>query len=377
MRSVKKPIPLHSHPSTIRLTNILFRALGRALTAASLGWIILLTACSPPAFFLESIESKDVRIQDDRILGLWVMTDSEEDFEEVAPVEVRVGRRGSYTIIAPGIYVFDEDEDNVYTFTGHLVSLGGRTYIDMVQTEIAYKEGHKLSDLPETLLMHLVPMHVVGRLHLDDNTASLELLDSEWLSEYLEDHPGALEYYDEPALVTSGKETIQAFLIERGNEWKAWDESWVFTRPEPSGKDPDYAFTPILNGQVYKTLLECATIQAEASEPDYIPSSSKNGSGEKVSDKDVDFYKVCDSEFLPYEGNVSVLVVGVDEFNLHNKLQIGTVEIKKKGKKGELLEAMTIAAARNGADTIILWWEEPHVVAKSQFYWSARAYRTR
>ena len=224
MRSVKKPIPLHSHPSTIRLTNILFRALGRALTAASLGWIILLTACSPPAFFLESIESKDVRIQDDRILGLWVMTDSEEDFEEVAPVEVRVGRRGSYTIIAPGIYVFDEDEDNVYTFTGHLVSLGGRTYIDMVQTEIAYKEGHKLSDLPETLLMHLVPMHVVGRLHLDDNTASLELLDSEWLSEYLEDHPGALEYRDEPALVISGKETIQAFLIERGNEWKAWDE---------------------------------------------------------------------------------------------------------------------------------------------------------
>jgi hypothetical protein len=226
---VKRPIQPHFHTSAVRLKNILCRS----LTAASLGWLILLTACSPPTFFLESIESKDVRIRDDRILGQWIMTDPEEDFEEAGPIEVRAGRRGSYTIVAPGKYVLDDD--NVYTFTGYLVSLGGRTFIDLVQADLANEEGHKMSDLPETILMHIFPFHIVGRIDLNNGSASMELLDPEWLGDYLENHPGTLEVLEEPGFIISGKEVVQAFLAERGGYWKTW-ETLSLTRPK--GKEP-------------------------------------------------------------------------------------------------------------------------------------------
>ena len=226
-RSAKRQIQPNSHKSAVRLRNILCRV----LAAASLGWLILLTACSPPTFFLQSIESKDVRIQDDRILGLWVRTDPGGDFAEVGPVEVKTGRRGSYTIIAPGKYVLDDD--NVYTFKAYLVSLGGRTYIDLIQADFANEEGHKMSDLPETLLMHIFPLRVVGRIDVKGESASMELLDPEWLLDYLKDHPGALEFSEEPGFIISGKETIQVFLAQHGDDWESWDKTWIFTRPQP------------------------------------------------------------------------------------------------------------------------------------------------
>ncbi len=225
LRRAKRPVQQRSDPPIFRFENILYRI----PAAAFLGLFVLLTACSPPTYFFESIDSKDVRVRDDRILGLWVSIDPDEDFEEVGPVEVKTGRRGSYTIIAPGEYVLEDD--NLYTFTGYLASLGGRTYIDLIQADVVYEKGGKMSDLPETLRMHTFPLRVVGRINLGDETTSLELLDPDWLEDYIKDHPGALEY--EEGFVFSGTEVVQAFLAERGAEWKTRGDTWVFTRPEP------------------------------------------------------------------------------------------------------------------------------------------------
>jgi hypothetical protein len=222
MRIGKRLIQENSTPSAARQR----KALIRVLNVVAIAGLVLLTGCTHPAYFLDSVGSKEVRIRDDNILGQWILPE-----EPGVSLEVRAGRRGSYTFT-----MHDEEESMVATVTGVLFFLEGRTYVDAVLTDITIDNVRYLVELPETVRMHTLSLHVVGRIYIGTRSLTVEWLDGEWVEDYLDDHPEAMEflYTSHTLVITSGKETIQAFLADHGGEWATRDdEPWVFKRPEP------------------------------------------------------------------------------------------------------------------------------------------------
>lgn len=201
--------------------------------------LVLSIGCTSPTFFLEPAESKEIRVRDDRILGRWSVGTEETDPEEEFPAWISTGRRGSYTIKCE-MNLGSDDEKDLTTFKGYLFSLGGITYIDIVLEDILFQDGSTMSDLPETVLGHYLPFHLVGRIHPGSGSMTIEWLDMDWIQEYLKEHPGALELdVDELPVITSDRKTVQAFLAEHGGEWETYsDEPWVLKRPKSREKEP-------------------------------------------------------------------------------------------------------------------------------------------
>ncbi len=221
MRRMKKLIQENSTPSAARQGKALVRVLAVVATAG----LVLLAGCTNPAFFLDSVVSKEVRVRDDKILGQWIVPE-----EPDVSLEVRAGRKGSYTFT-----MHLEEESIVVTGTGVLFFLEGRTYIDVVMTDITYDNVNYLVEMPQTVRMHFLSPHVVGRIYIGTRSLTVEWLDGEWIEEYLDEHPEAMEflYTSNVLVITSGKEAVQAFLADHGGEWATRDDDpWVFKRPK-------------------------------------------------------------------------------------------------------------------------------------------------
>ncbi len=204
----------------------------RVMLLVVLAALVVIGGCDPVTLFLEPIESTEVRIREDAILGRWTGEQFREFFDdEEWIVEVTGGRRGSYTITMKKA-AFEPGEIDEITFTGYLVTLGNRTFIDIVQKDALLKIGHRLNDLPDTIRRHTLPVHIVGRIDVEGETITVEWLSTGWLDEYLEENPVELEYLKESLLVISDRETVQNFLVAHGKEWAYCEEPWIFERVE-------------------------------------------------------------------------------------------------------------------------------------------------
>lgn len=181
--------------------------------------------------FLEPIESRKVRIREDTIIGRWTGEQFRAVFDEEWIVEVGGGRGGAYNITMKKV-AFEPGEIDEITFTGYLVTLGDRTWIDIVQRDALLENGHRFTELPDTLRRHLLPVHIVGRIDLESERISVEWLAAEWLDEYLEENPADLEFLEKSILVISDRETVQNFLVAHGKDWATCEESWIFERVE-------------------------------------------------------------------------------------------------------------------------------------------------
>ncbi len=204
----------------------------RVMLLVALATVIVIGGCTPVTLFLEPIESRKVRIREDTIIGRWTGEQFREFFDdEEWIVEVTGGRRGSYTITMKKA-AFEPGEIDEITFTGYLVTLGDRTWIDIVQRDALLEKGNRFTELPATLRRHFLPVHIVGRIDVEGETITVEWLSAEWLQEYLEAHPAELEYLKESLLVISDRETVQNFLVAHGKEWAYCEEPWIFERVE-------------------------------------------------------------------------------------------------------------------------------------------------
>jgi hypothetical protein len=199
------------------------------MVLVALAAMVVIGGCNPVTLFLEPIESRKVRIREDSIIGQWTGEQFREFFDDDWTVEVDGGRGGAYTITMKKM-AFEPGEIDEITFTGYLVTLGERTWIDIVQRDALLEKGHRFTELPDTLRRHLLPVHIVGRIDLESERISVEWLDAEWLKEYLEGNPADLESLEESILVISDRETVQNFLIAHGKDWDTCEEPWIFER---------------------------------------------------------------------------------------------------------------------------------------------------
>jgi len=76
----------------------------------------------------------------------------------------------------------------------------------------------------------------------------------------------------------------------------------------------------------------------------------------------------------PYEGVVQVLLSNSQ--TPENSIKVGDVYISQEMNRDELLNSIKEMAARNGADMIILYNDEPLDIGDGWHTWSARAYKT-
>lgn len=203
----------------------------RVMVLVALATVIVIGGCTPVTLFLEPIESRKVRIREDTIIGRWTGEQFREAFGEEWIVEVGGGRGGAYNITMKKV-AFEPGEFDEITFTGYLVTLGDRTWIDIVQRDALLENGHRFTELPDTLRRHLLPVHIVGRIDLESERISVEWLAAEWLDEYLEENPADLEFLEKSILVISDRETVQNFLVAHGKDWATCEESWIFERVE-------------------------------------------------------------------------------------------------------------------------------------------------
>jgi hypothetical protein len=194
-----------------------------------LGAIAVIGGCSPMTLFLETIESSEVRIKDETFQGRWTSEQLREFFDSDWIVEISGGRRGAYTITMNKV-AFEPGDLDELTFTGYLVTLGNRTWIDLVQRDALLEKGYRFTELPDTMRRYLLPVHMVGRIDLKGETISVEWLSADWLEEYLEENSSDLEYLEDSILVISERETVQNFLAAHSMDWAANDIPWIFER---------------------------------------------------------------------------------------------------------------------------------------------------
>ena len=88
--------------------------------------------------------------------------------------------------------------------------------------------------------------------------------------------------------------------------------------------------------------------------------------------KGLTFKEAAPTVYPPFLGELKVLNRDPNV----EVILIGWVYIKEKTTRYELLEMMAIRAANKGADTIVLFREEPETVKGGYLYWSARAIKT-
>ncbi len=157
----------------------------RVMLLVVLAALVVIGGCDPVTLFLEPIESSEVRIREDAILGRWTSEGLSDFFDNDMIVAIDGGRRGAYTINISQ-KEFEPGDINDLIFNSYLVTLGNRTFIDIVQKDALLKIGHRLNDLPDTIRRHTLPVHIVGRIDVEGETITVEWLSTGWLDEYLE-----------------------------------------------------------------------------------------------------------------------------------------------------------------------------------------------
>jgi len=205
------------------------RACVRLRVLVVLGAIAVIGGCSPMTLFLETIESREVRIEEDKFLGHWTSEQLREFFDSDWIVKISGGRRGVYTITMNNV-TFEPGDLDELIFTGYLVTLGNRTWIDLVQRDALLEKGYRFTELPDTIRRYLLPVHLVGRINLGIETITVEWLEGEWLQEYLEENPANLEFLEKSSLVISDTQSVQNFLVAHGKDWATCEVPWIFER---------------------------------------------------------------------------------------------------------------------------------------------------
>jgi hypothetical protein len=89
--------------------------------------------------------------------------------------------------------------------------------------------------------------------------------------------------------------------------------------------------------------------------------------------KGIEFWEAGDVDFPPYHGEVEVFYLPYDP--PEGSILVGGVDATRELDPKALLALMKKEAARNGADTLIFYYEEPSDDGV-RFYWNARAMRT-
>jgi len=211
----------HSMNKTCVLSQLLKFSLHISnLSGKSLLWLLIAAlftivsaGCSQPAMFLKPVYTKDVVIYHKSLEGTWLEGDE------------------TLLIISPGpgkSYYFEYGfgEDYPLRLRSHFFELEGQLFMDVTLDD----KDHRYDRYTATLLGNLVPIHLLGPSTIEKDSWTFELLDWDWIDNYLQKNPGELEYInvDDLTLIITDAREVQDFLIKHGLELVT--DEMVFSR---------------------------------------------------------------------------------------------------------------------------------------------------
>lgn len=139
-------------------------------------------------------------VQDPAFNGRWVAADDD------ATMDVRASEDGKgYSV------VYREGEDASSKLTAHLTKIDDRLFADLTVADEAGIEGGDFA------VAHVVPVHSFYLVRLDGDVLVMQTIDSDWLTEYLKQHPDAIPHqagdgqHDAP-LLTGSTEQVRTLL---------------------------------------------------------------------------------------------------------------------------------------------------------------------
>ena len=130
-----------------------------------------------------------------------------------------------------------QDDKKVFVFTACLLKVGAYHYLDIFpDTEDATND--------DFLLKNMLPIHSFIRIKQLTPTLEVEVMNTEWLSEFIKSHPDAIKHEtmvigkkDETLTVlTAQPKELQAFLIKHEKREKVWNKLNSLKKHAPETK---------------------------------------------------------------------------------------------------------------------------------------------
>jgi hypothetical protein len=141
---------------------------------------------------------------DPRLLGDWEVKTEEDGDKTPCKVE-KAQVDGQYGYVLRG----EKAEDDV---KGRLVSIRGKFYLDIQEAE--QDEGH-----------------TIGRLCKEDNGFAVQLLDTDFVKNYLKEHPRAVAHNANDDVLTAKTRGLRKFIWKLERCPEAWQTFLLFHRP--------------------------------------------------------------------------------------------------------------------------------------------------
>ena len=188
----------------------------RWIPAAALA--LLLTACVPS---LNPYFEEDDVITDAGLAGIWISPGGDESMT-FEPQEGEV----AYSV------VHRDDDGDPGPLVVHLFAIGDTRFLDF------YPEESDLS-ANDFYDFHLIPAHTVMRASRKDDVLELSFLDIEWVGDFMEANPDALQHVeleDDAVVLTGPSSELRAFLANHHTEAFESPDAWTRRPAEPAAE---------------------------------------------------------------------------------------------------------------------------------------------
>ena len=192
-----------------------FKFAKKSLISAVVLLLSLLVACGP-AFSIHPLYTDKDGVFDPALLGTWI--DSTGD---TSPLIFERGDADSYKAITQL-----NDNTNVDSvFEVHLVKLGGRVFLDAVQTK------NRIAGQGVELGL-AVPAHILGQVSVEGNVLHMSLLDQEWMGKQLKAGKISIphEDVDGDLVLTASTLELQKFVLDHADDAEAFVPTGPFQR---------------------------------------------------------------------------------------------------------------------------------------------------
>ena len=171
----------------------------RIATMVTVAVLALLTAACIPSvhpFFLD----KDI-VFEPQLVGEWRVLDSDNDPQEW---HFEKGETEAYLLTVKN------DEGQQGQFDATLFNLGDHHFLDLTPREVDYA-----SNQADLVGLCMIPGHLLIHVNQIEPTLSMSFIDFDWLGDYLEEHPKALEHRrdsEDIVVLTAGTKELQKFV---------------------------------------------------------------------------------------------------------------------------------------------------------------------
>ena len=183
---------------------------------AALGLLTLLAGCVPCLNPLYT--DKDLTF-DPALVGVWNESDSTANWNFSKAGE------NKYTL------VHTDSEGHKAEFEARLVKLKERQFLDLYLSKLGDPEV-KLNDWAS---MSLVPAHLILQVYGIGKTLKIAAMNPDWLKDYLEKHPDAIEHHEVPKdrfVLTASTKNLQKFILQHAGEGGIFGDPGELKRKE-------------------------------------------------------------------------------------------------------------------------------------------------